>query len=60
MPQRPPLRFRQHPEWKARQADGKPIDHLVCFNSPYTNAVKALLAEIMDYRIAGFHLDMVE
>jgi hypothetical protein len=43
-----------------RQADGKPIDHLVCFNSPYTNAVKALLAEMTAHGLAGFHLDMVD
>jgi hypothetical protein len=58
--QYPAHELRQHPEWKARQADGKPIDHLVCFNSPYTNAVKALLAEMLPCGIAGFHLDMVD
>jgi hypothetical protein len=52
--------LRQHPEWKARQADGKPIDHLVCFNSPYASVVQALLAEMVEYGIAGFHLDMVD
>jgi hypothetical protein len=58
--QYPAHELRQHPEWKARQADGKPIDHLVCFNTPYTNAVNALLAEMVPYGIAGFHLDMVD
>ena len=58
--QYPAHELRQHPEWKARQVDGKPIDHLICFNTPYTNAVKALLAEMLDYGIAGFHLDMVD
>ena len=58
--QYPAHELRQHPEWKARQANGEPINHLVCFNSPYTNAVKALLAEMLDYGIAGFHLDMVD
>ncbi len=52
--------LRQHPEWKARQADGKPIDYLVCFNTPYTNAVMNLLSEMLPYGIAGFHLDMVD
>jgi hypothetical protein len=52
--------LRQHPEWKARQADGKPIDHLVCFNSPYASVVQALLAEMVEYGLAGFHLDMVD
>ncbi len=58
--QYPAHELRQHPEWKARQADGKPIDHLVCFNTPYTNVVKALLTEMLPYGIAGFHLDMVD
>ncbi len=52
--------LRQHPDWKARSADGKPIDHLVCFHSPYTNVVKALLAEMVTYGIDGFRLDMVD
>lgn len=58
--QYPSHELRQHPEWKMRQANGKPIDHLVCFNSPYTNTVKALLTEMLGYGIAGFHLDMVD
>ena len=58
--QYPAHELRQHPEWKVRQSDGKPIDHLVCFNSPYTNVVKALLTEMVGYGIAGFHLDMVD
>lgn len=58
--QYPAHELRQHPEWKARQANGEPINHLVCFNSPYTNVVKALLAEMLTYGIAGFHLDMVD
>lgn len=58
--QYPAHELRQHPEWKMRQADGKPVDHLVCFNSPYTNAVTALLTEMLGYGIAGFHLDMVD
>ena len=58
--QYPSHELREHPEWKMRQADGKPIDSLVCFNSPYTNAVKELLAEMTVYGLAGFHLDMVD
>jgi hypothetical protein len=58
--QYPAYELRQHPEWKARQANGEPIHHLVCYNTPYTNVVKTLLAEMLDYGIAGFHLDMVD
>lgn len=58
--QYPAHELRTHPDWKARAADGKHIDHLVCFNSPYTNVVKSLLAEMLAYGIDGFHLDMVD
>jgi hypothetical protein len=58
--QYPAHELRQHPDWKARAADGKSIDHLVCYNSPYTNVVKDLLAEMLSYGISGFHLDMVD
>jgi len=58
--QYPAHELRQHPEWKMRQADGKPIDYLVCFNTPYTNVVKSLVAEMLSYDIAGFHFDMVD
>ena len=58
--QYPAHELRQHPEWKMCQADGKPIDYLVCFNSPYADSVKRLLTEIANYGIAGFHLDMVD
>ena len=37
--QYPGYELRQHPEWKAHDVDGKPIDYLVCYNSPYTNVV---------------------
>jgi hypothetical protein len=58
--QYPAHELREHPDWKARAVDGKPIDHLVCYNSPYTNVVRELLAEMLSYGIAGFHLDMVD
>ena len=58
--QYPAYELRNHPEWKMRQADGKPIDNLVCFNSSYGDRVEALLAEMMEYGIDGFHLDMVD
>ena len=58
--QYPSHELRQHPDWRMRQPDGTPIDGRVCFNSPYTNAVTALLTEMLGYGIAGFHLDMVD
>ncbi len=58
--QYPAYELRQHPEWKVRQANGEPINHLVCFNSPYVDRVEALLSEMLEYGIDGFHLDMVD
>ena len=58
--QYPAYELREHPEWKMRQSDGNPINNLVCFNSPYGDRVEALLAEMMEYGIDGFHLDMVD
>jgi hypothetical protein len=58
--QYPAYELRRHPEWKVRQVNGEPIHHLVCYNTPYTNVVKGLVAEMLDYGIAGFHLDMVD
>jgi hypothetical protein len=58
--QYPAHELREHPDWKMRAADGKPIDYLVCYNSPYTNVVKGLLAEMLEYGVDGFHLDMID
>lgn len=58
--QYPNQTLRKHPDWKARDHNGNPINHLVCFNSPYRDYVKGLLAEMAAYGIDGFHLDMVD
>jgi hypothetical protein len=58
--QYPAYELRQNPEWRVRRADGETINHLVCFNSPYVERVESLLAEMLTYGIAGFHLDMVD
>ena len=58
--QYPNQTLRKHPDWKARDHNGTPINHLVCFNSPYRDYVKGLLAEMAAYGIEGFHLDMVD
>jgi hypothetical protein len=58
--QYPTQALRQHPDWRARDKEGKPLDHLVCFNSPYRDYLKLLLVEMLSYGIAGFHLDMVD
>ena len=57
--QYPTHTLHEHPDWRMRDKDGKPIER-VCFNSPYIDYVKQLLAEMMAYEIDGFHLDMVD
>jgi hypothetical protein len=58
--QYPTQALRQHPEWRAIDREGRPIGSLVCFNSPYREYIKRLLAEMIAYGIDGFHLDMVD
>jgi hypothetical protein len=58
--QYPNQTLRKHPDWKARDHNGNPINHLVCFNSPYGDYFKGLLMEMAGYGIDGFHLDMAD
>jgi hypothetical protein len=58
--QYPSSTLRAHPDWRIIKSDGEPINHLVCFNSPYKDFVKLLLDEMLEYGIDGFHLDMVD
>jgi hypothetical protein len=51
--------LRDHPEYKMIDKDGKPIDR-ICFNSGYIEHAKQVAAEILDYGIAGFHIDMID
>lgn len=58
--QYPSSTLRAHPDWRVIKSDGEPINHLVCFNSPYKDFVKQLLDEMIGYGIDGLHLDMVD
>lgn len=58
--QYPGHELREHPDWRMQDREGKPIEGRVCYNSPYVEHVKELLAEMLAYEIAGFHLDMVD
>ncbi|MCX5771895.1 MAG: beta-galactosidase trimerization domain-containing protein [Candidatus Hydrogenedentes bacterium] len=51
--------LRDHPEFKMTDKDGKPIDR-ICFNSWYMDHAKAVAAEMLEYGIAGFHIDMID
>ncbi|MCX5758341.1 MAG: beta-galactosidase trimerization domain-containing protein, partial [Candidatus Hydrogenedentes bacterium] len=51
--------LRDHPEFKMADKDGKPIDR-ICLNSGYLDHAKQVAAEMVDYGIAGFHIDMLD
>lgn len=51
--------LRDHPEFKMLDKDGKVIDR-ICLNSGYMEHAKAVAAEMLDYGIAGFHIDMID
>ena len=48
-----------HPQFRARAADGKPINRF-CLNSGYLEVMKQILAEELAYGIDGFHVDMLD
>ncbi len=51
--------LKAHPEWEMRGPDGTPIGRF-CYNSGYLEGMKAMLAEQLEYGIAGFHIDMLD
>jgi hypothetical protein len=51
--------LRGHPEFEMRDPDGNRIGRF-CYNSDYLETMKQIVAEQLDYGIAGFHLDMLD
>ena len=49
----------KHPEWEMRDPSGNRIGRF-CFSSGYLEAMKAIVAELLEYGIAGFHIDMLD
>lgn len=53
----------EHPDWLCRDVEGKPIKggrgHHLCLNTPYRDAVRARLLELVDMGIDGFYFDYV-
>ncbi len=49
-----------HPEWRMKDWDGKDIMGRLCYNSGYIEFIKSILEELMQYDIAGFHIDMLD
>jgi len=52
--------WRAHPEWRMQGADGSHLGGRLCFNSGYIEFIKAVLAEMMEYEVVGFHVDMLD
>ena len=51
--------LRDHPEYKMKGVDGKPIDR-ICLNSGFMEHLKQLVDEMLAYGIQGFHVDMLD
>lgn len=49
----------ENPQWQMRDVQGQSIGRF-CFNSGYLEAIKAMVAEQMEYGIDGFHIDMLD
>lgn len=49
-----------HPEWRMKDAGGKEITNRLCYNSGYLGFIQAVVAEMLQYDIHGFHIDMLD
>lgn len=49
-----------HPEWRMKDWEGNDIPGRLCYNSGYIDFIKSILEELMQYDIAGFHIDMLD
>lgn len=52
--------WKEHPEWRMKDKDGKDINSRLCYNSGYLEFIKQVAAEMMEYEIKGFHFDMLD
>lgn len=52
--------WRAHPEWRMKGWDGNDLGGRLCYNSGYIEFIRTVLAEMMQYDIAGFHVDMLD
>jgi hypothetical protein len=51
--------LQSRPDWAMRTPDGQLLDRY-CYNSGYLETMKAILAELLAYGVAGVHLDMLD
>jgi hypothetical protein len=49
-----------HPEWRMKDVTGNDIPGRLCYNSGYLEYNKQGIAELLEYEIAGFHVDMLD
>lgn len=52
--------WQAHPEWRMKDVAGKDIPARLCYNSDYLKYNKQAMAELLEYEIAGFHVDMLD
>ena len=52
--------WRAHPDWRMKDVTGKDIPDRLCYNSGYLDYNKSVMAELLEYEIAGFHVDMLD
>jgi hypothetical protein len=50
----------QNPGWRMQDAARNEIKDRLCYRSPYLDYTKRVAAEMMKYRISGFHFDMLD
>ncbi len=52
--------WRAHPDWRMKGWEDNDLGGRLCYNSGYIEFIKAVLAEMMEYEIVGFHVDMLD
>ena len=52
--------WRAHPDWRMKDVTGKDITDRLCYNSGYLDYDKRAIEELLEYEIAGFHVDMLD
>lgn len=52
--------WRAHPDWRMKDVTGRDIPDRLCYNSGYLDYDKSAMAELLEYEIVGFHVDMLD
>ena len=49
-----------HPDWRMKDQDGNDIHGRLCYNSAYFDYNRQITEEMLEYKIDGFHFDMLD